>query len=92
MNNENGVKRKMAQAIKSKDVRKNCVDVEQVIMECLTKPEREEIREIVGSYQSSKLNKKLLDFSSRYNAKFHQELIPFERVRYKLTYRNYAVY
>lgn len=81
----------MAQAIKSKDVRINCADVEQVIMECLTKPEREEIREIAESNQSSELNKKLLNFSSKYNAKCHQELIPFERVKYKLTYRNYAI-
>lgn len=81
----------MAQAIKSKDVRINCADVEQVIIECLTKPEREEIREIAESNQSSELNKKLLNFSSKYNAKYHQELIPFERVKYKLTYRNYAI-
>ncbi|MCK4379703.1 MAG: hypothetical protein KAW51_01090 [Candidatus Lokiarchaeota archaeon] len=82
----------MAQAIKSKDVRINCADVEQVIMECLTKPEREEIREIAGLNQFSELNKKLLNFSLKYNAKYHQELIPIERVKYKLTYRNYAVY
>ena len=82
----------MAQAKRSKDVRINCVDVEQVIMECLTKPERETTQEIAGPNQSSELNKKLLNFSSEYNAKFHQELIPFERVKYKLTYRNYAVY
>ncbi len=81
----------MAQAIKSKDVRKNCVNVEQVIMECLTKPEREEIREKAGPIQSSELSKKLLKFNSKYNAKYHQELIPFERVKYKLTYRNYAI-
>jgi len=75
----------MAQAIKSKDVRKNCVNVEHVIIECLTKPEREEIRKKVGPIQSSELSKKLL------NAKYHEELIPFERVKYKLTYRNYAI-
>ena len=82
----------MAQAIKNKDVRKNCVDVEQVIIECLTKPEREEIREMAEPNQSSELSKKLLKFKSKYNAKYHEELIPFERVKYKLTYRNYAVY
>lgn len=86
----------MAQAIKNKDVRKNCVNVEQVIMECLTKSEREEIRELAepnqSSLKSSELSKKLLKFNSKYNAKYHQELIPFERVKYKLTYRNYAIY
>ncbi|MCK4779453.1 MAG: hypothetical protein KAT57_04665 [Candidatus Lokiarchaeota archaeon] len=81
----------MAQAIKNKDVRKNCVDVEQVIMECLTKPEREDIREKAGPIPSSELSKKLLKFNFKNNAKYHQELIPFERVKYKLTYRNYAI-
>lgn len=32
----------MAQAIRNKDVRKNCVDVEKVILECLPEPERDE--------------------------------------------------
>ena len=82
----------MAQAIRNKGVRKNCVDVEQIIMESLTKPEREEILEIAEPIQFSKLSKKLLKYVLKYNAKYHQELIPFERVRYKLTYRNYAVY
>lgn len=86
----------MAQAIKNKDVRKNCVDVEHIITEGLTKPEREEIRELAepnqSSLKSSELNKKLLKFHSKYNAKYHQELIPIERVKYKLTYRNYAIY
>ena len=82
----------MAQAKGSMDVRKNCVDVECIITEGLTKPEREEIPEIAEPNQSSELNKKLLNFSSEYKAKYHQELIPIERVKYKLTYRNYAVY
>ncbi|TKJ18248.1 MAG: hypothetical protein CEE43_18480 [Promethearchaeota archaeon Loki_b32] len=84
----------MAQAIRNKDVRKNCVDVEHIITEGLIKPEREEIREIVEPNQSSELSKKLLKFhsKSKYNAKYHQELIPFERVKYKLTYRTYRNY
>jgi len=81
----------MAHAIKSKDVRKNCVDVEQVIMECLTEPEREEIRVISEPNQSNKLNKKLLKFTSKYNAKCQQELNPISRVKQNLVYTNYAI-
>ena len=82
----------MAQAIRNKDLRKNCVDVEQIIKEGLTKSEREEILEIAEPIQFSKLSKKLLKYVSKYNAKYHQELIPIERVKYKLTYWNYTVY
>ncbi|NVM38161.1 MAG: hypothetical protein HWN81_21385 [Candidatus Lokiarchaeota archaeon] len=82
----------MAQAIKNKDVRKNCVDVEQVIIESLAEPKREDIEVILEPNQSIKLNKKLLKFHNKNNAKYYQELIPIERVKYKLTYRNYAVY
>ena len=91
MNYENGVKKNMAQAIKNKDVRINCVDVEQVIMECLAEPEREDIQVISEPNQSNKLNKKLINITSKYNANYHRELIPIERVKYKLTYINYVV-
>ena len=92
MNYENGVKKNMAQAIKNKDVRKNCVDVEQVIMECLTKPVREDISIISEPNQSNKLNKKLLKSLSEYNAKYQQELNPINRVKQNLVYKNFAIY
>ncbi|MFX1310614.1 MAG: hypothetical protein ACFE9M_12885 [Promethearchaeota archaeon] len=82
----------MAQAVRNKDVRKNCIDVERVIMECLSGPEREEIHLIIEPAKSIKLSKEVLKYSSKYNAKYNQELIPINRVYQKMYYRNYAVY
>ena len=92
MNYENGVKINMAQAIKNKDVRKNCVDVEQVIMECLAKPVREDISIISEPNQSNKLNRKLLKSLLEYNANYQQELNPINRVKQNLVYKNFAIY
>ena len=66
--------------------------VEQVIKECMEAFQRKEIQEKAEPNIENKLIKKLFKFTSKYNGKYHQELIPFERVRSKLTYRNYAVY
>lgn len=82
----------MAQAIRKKDVRKNCLDVEKVIMECLSEPKREIIQISVEPVKSRKLGNKLLKFASKNNAKYHQELIPINQVNQKLVYRNYGVY
>lgn len=82
----------MAQAIRKIDVRKNCIDVEKVIMEYLSEPEIKKIILIVKSDNSTKLSKELLNYTSEFNAKCHQELIPINRVHQKSTYRNYAVY
>lgn len=82
----------MAQAIRNKDVRKNCVDVEKVIMECLSEPKREIIQIPVEPVKSRKLGNKLLKFVSKNNAKYHQELILINQVNQKLVYRNYGVY
>ena len=82
----------MAQAIKNKDVRKNCVDVEKVIMECLSEPEREDIVIKPEPVQSKKLSKELLKFTSEYNAYYHQELLLLDRVKQNLVYRNYGVH
>jgi hypothetical protein len=72
----------MAQAIRNKDVRKNCVDVEKVVMECLEEPERDNIHTIVDQIEL-----KRFDY-----AKFHQEYIPINRVKQQLVYKNYGVY
>jgi len=86
------VKKKMAQAIKSKDVRKNCINVEQVIIECLKEPEREEINVISEPIQSKKLNRKILKFISKYNGNYLQELVPINRVKQNLAYKNEIIY
>ena len=82
----------MAQAIGNKDVRKNCVDIETVVMECLSELEREVFLKKPEPIQSKKLSKELLKFVSEYNAKFNQELLPLDRVKQNLVYRNYGVY
>ncbi|MFX1363638.1 MAG: hypothetical protein ACFFCE_09490 [Promethearchaeota archaeon] len=82
----------MAQVKRNKDIRKNCVDVERVIIECLECSKREDIIEIMEPSQSNKLNKKLLKSYSKHNAKFHQELIPIEQIKYKFIYRNFPIY
>jgi len=82
----------MAQAIRNKDVRRNCIDVERVIMECLSEPEIKIHHKIQELNNSIKLSKELLEYSSKSNAKYHQELIPINQIHQKLIYRNYAVY
>jgi len=92
MNYENGVKKIMAQAIGNNDIRKNCVDVEKVIMECFCEPEREETLKKSEPVNSKKLSKVLLKFISKYNANYEQELNPISRVKQNLVYKNYAIY
>jgi hypothetical protein len=70
----------MAQAIRNKDVRKNCIDVEKVVIECLEEPKRDNIHTIVDQI-------KRFDY-----AKFHQEFIPINQVKQKFVYKNYRVY
>ena len=82
----------MAQAKPKKDVRKNCIDVEKVVMECLSEPERDEFQIIPELVKLKKVNKKLLKFISLNNAKYHQELISINQVKQKLVYGNYTVY
>jgi len=81
----------MAQAIKNKDVRKNCIDVEKALMECLSEPERENILEVAEPVKSINLNKEVLKISSKYNAKKHQELIPINQVNEKVVFRNFML-
>ena len=85
----------MAQAIKDKDVRKNCIDVEKVIRECVAEHERKKITKISEPVNSKELNKKLLKVRSEYNAKYTQELKDISRIKQDLVfmnYRNYAIY
>ncbi len=82
----------MAQVKRNKDVRKNCVDVEKVINDLLESSKREDVIEVKEPSQPSELNKKLSKFYSKYNAKFHQELIPIEKIKYKYIYRNFPIY
>ena len=82
----------MAQAIKDKDVRKNCVDVEKVIMEGLSGPERKDTLKTPEPMDSKKLSKEFLKFISKYNGNYEQELNPINRVKQNLVYKNYAIY
>lgn len=82
----------MAQAVKNKDVRKNCVDVEKVIIQCLSDFENKDTIKISEPINSKKLNKELLNFRSEYNTKFAQELSNINQVKQTLVYKNYAIY
>ena len=81
----------MAQAIKNKDVRKNCVDVEDVVIECLSEAQNKEILELGEPGESLSLRKEILKLSSKNNAKYYQELIPIKRVDQRVNYRNYIL-
>ena len=82
----------MAQAIRNKDVRKNCVDVEKVVMEYLREPERDSIHKIADQINLKGFSKKLSKYSSNNNAKYHQELIPINHVKQQFVYKNIGVY
>jgi len=82
----------MAQAISKKNVRKNCVDVEQVVNGLLSESEREAILINVEPVKSIKFNKEVLKFTSNYNVNYHKELIPVSQIRQNLVYRNYGLY
>jgi hypothetical protein len=82
----------MAQAISKKNVRKNCVDVEQVVNGLLSESEREAILINVEPVKSIKFNKEVLKFTSNYNVNYYKELIPINQIRQNLVYRNYGLY
>jgi len=82
----------MAQAIRNKDVRKNCIDVENIILECHSEPEKEDIQRNLNPIKTKKLNKRILKFALRYDANHRHELIPINQVKQNLVYKNYTVY
>ena len=82
----------MAQAIKDKDVRKNCVDVEKVIEDYFHDGKSKDIGMKSEPVNYKKLNKELSRFRSEYNAKYSQELNDINRVKQNLVYRNYEIY
>jgi len=82
----------MAQAIRNKDVRKNCVDVEKVIMECLCEPEREINTIKQEPVKIKKLSKELSKSILRNNANYHREFNHINRVNQNLVYKIYSVY
>ncbi|MFX1469093.1 MAG: hypothetical protein ACFFB8_10555 [Promethearchaeota archaeon] len=82
----------MAQAVRNKNVRKNCIDVEEVIRECLCDTERENIQRLEESLEEKKPGKKISRLISKYNGIYHQELIPLNQVKQKSVYRVYAIY
>ncbi|MFX1389851.1 MAG: hypothetical protein ACFE9Z_07320 [Promethearchaeota archaeon] len=81
----------MAQAIKNKDVRKNCVDVEKVIFEILSEVERKEILDLEEPAEILELSKEITKLVSNYNGRYHQELIPINKIDQRVVYRNYML-
>ncbi len=82
----------MAQAVINKDVRKNCVDVEEVIKKCLSDVERGDIQRLEESLEEKKLSNNISRLISKYNGIYHRDLIPINRVKQKSVYRVYAIY
>lgn len=82
----------MAQATRNKDVRKNCVDVEKVILECLQEPERKENGIIVEPVKIKKLRNEFIKSKKHLNSLNSRELLYINRVKQNLVYKNYAVY
>ncbi len=82
----------MAQAIRNKEIRKNCIDVEKVILECHCEFKTEKIRRKIEPITTKKFNKKLFKYSSKYDADHRKELIPVNQVKQNLVFKNYMVY
>ncbi|MFX0036027.1 MAG: hypothetical protein ACFE9I_10355 [Candidatus Hermodarchaeota archaeon] len=82
----------MAQAVINKDVRKNCVDVEEVIKKCLSDVERGDIQRLEEPLEEKKLSNNISRLISKYNGIYHRDLIPINRVKQKSVYRVYAIY
>ncbi|MFX1552000.1 MAG: hypothetical protein ACFFB9_16745 [Promethearchaeota archaeon] len=82
----------MAQAIKNKDVRKNCVDVDKVIMEYVIEIEKNDILALGEPVESLEFSKDIEKLTSNQNAVYHQGLIPINQVHQNLVYKNYYEY
>ncbi len=82
----------MAQSIMNKDVRKNCVNVESILMESILEPKSKNFGNSEEIVKSRELNKKNEALSSNYNAKMHQELVSINHVRQNLVYKNFYEY
>lgn len=82
----------MAQALRNKDVKKNCVDVEKVLMEFDSEPEREDIKRKLEPVNVKKPNKNLLRLKSNYKANYIRELKPINQVKQNLVYKNFPIY
>lgn len=82
----------MAQAIGNKDVRKNCVDVEKVILECLQEPERDENGKNTEPVKIRKLRNEFSKSRKHLNSLNSKKFLDINRVKQNLVYKNYAVY
>jgi hypothetical protein len=82
----------MAQAIRNKDVRKNCIDVEKVIIECLKKPERDENGKNIEPVKIKKLRNESSKFKKHLNSLNSRELLYINQVKQNLVFKNYSVY
>jgi hypothetical protein len=81
----------MAQAIRNKEVRKICIDVEKVIMDCLCDPKIDESTCLEMLVDSIELNTEDKKNTSYKHAKYHQELIPINLIDQRVVYRNYML-
>ncbi|MFX1243017.1 MAG: hypothetical protein ACFFA7_17360 [Promethearchaeota archaeon] len=82
----------MAQATRNKDVRKNCIDVEKVILEYLREPERDEIGRNIEPVKIEKLRNEFSKSKRHMNSLNSTELLYIDQVKQNLVFKNYAVY
>jgi len=82
----------MAQAIRNKDVRKNCVDVEKVILEYLQEPERNENGKNIELVKIKKLRNEFSKSKKHLNSLNSRELLYIDQVKQNLVFKNYSVY
>ncbi|MDX1798928.1 MAG: hypothetical protein R3255_09800 [Candidatus Lokiarchaeia archaeon] len=82
----------MAQATRSKDVRKNCIDVEKVILECFQETERNEIGENIEPMKIEKPRDEFSKSKKHINSLNSKGLLYIDQVKQNLVFKNYAVY
>ncbi|MFX1380482.1 MAG: hypothetical protein ACFFA4_15460 [Promethearchaeota archaeon] len=82
----------MAQATTNKDVRKNCVDVEQVIKDCLIEANKDFYIMQREPVNAGKLYREFSKSKIRNNANYNSELVHIDRIKQNLVYKNYSVY
>jgi hypothetical protein len=81
----------MAQAIKNKEIRKNCIDVENVIMECLYQSKSADHICLEEPVESLWTNKEKQKFMAINNTKLYQEVIPINQIDQRVVYRNFML-
>jgi hypothetical protein len=82
----------MAQAIRNKEVRKNCIDVEKVILECYQEPERDEFGKNIEPVKIEKPRNEFSKSKKHINSLNSEKLLYIDQVKQNLVFKNYTIY